>query len=159
MKKLIAAVVLAVTIMPFQSCQPTNFSATDMQKAALSPINTPSGVAVGVSTAPAATDVGTTSTAPAATSEPAPIAQVTITRFVICLVNDPNSSEKFNADGMGEPSINGALCMSENACLNIVSQKFTVTGIFPGSDGVCGNNPNVVRVTDAQVQTLINQAP
>jgi len=78
---------------------------------------------------------------------------------VVCVLDGPGNSLKLgiiddSLDGSNN-SIANAACISKSACLNKVSSKFKVKGIFPGSHGVCEHNPNIAHLTDEEVSDLL----
>lgn len=78
---------------------------------------------------------------------------------VVCVLDGPGNSIKLgiidNALDGSNHAISSAVCISRSACLTKVSAKFTVKGIFPGSKGVCGHNPNLTHLSDAQLALLL----
>lgn len=74
-----------------------------------------------------------------------------------CILNGPGKSLKLGlvaSSLKGVHPVSSSVCITENACLQIVSQKFSVKGSY--ARGYCKGNPHVVRLTDAEVQSLIN---
>jgi hypothetical protein len=78
--------------------------------------------------------------------------------LVACILNRSGKSLKL---GYVESSLSGvtsvaqSVCISPAACLNIVSQAFQVEGVY--DRGYCDHNPNVKRLTDAEVQSLVEK--
>jgi hypothetical protein len=77
----------------------------------------------------------------------------------ICILVRHGGSGKLNlALENGNTRAVESICMTENACNNIVSQKFSVVG--PAFRGYCVNGgASSVSLTDAQVQEAINKVP
>lgn len=83
----------------------------------------------------------------------------------VCILDGPGKSVKLGqvigAAPAGQNPVPAVLCMSENACLNIASQVFTVKG--PEFRGYCKlkngqpHNPHVNAITDAALQKLIDE--
>lgn len=79
--------------------------------------------------------------------------------LVACILDGPGKSVKL---GLSDDSLGGvnavskSVCISVKACTEIVPQLFSVKG--PEKRGYCAHNPNVVRLTDAEVQALIDAA-
>jgi len=77
----------------------------------------------------------------------------------ICILDGPGKSVRLgvSASGQlqGQNPIPRVLCMSREACLNIVSAKFNVKG--PHKRGFCkaNGNPHVIRVSDAEMAAKI----
>ena len=72
----------------------------------------------------------------------------------ICILGGPGNSVRvgYVSDGLVEhgrtPQV---VCMSRNACLNIISRSFSVKG--PERRGFCPNrNPHVIPMSDAQIE-------
>lgn len=76
--------------------------------------------------------------------------------LVACILVDHGKSLKL---GLIEQKFGGvnavaqSVCLSRKACLEKVSKKFNVQGAY--DRGYCAHNPNVVRLTDAQVDELL----
>lgn len=78
--------------------------------------------------------------------------------LVACILEGPGSSVKvaLNRAGLsGQHSASESVCMSENACLNLVGKILPVKSAE--KRGYCGSNPNVVSMTDAEVEAAVNQ--
>lgn len=78
----------------------------------------------------------------------------------VCILEGPGKSVKLGVlnDLGGQHKIPQVLCMSRAACLNIASQAFEVKG--PEFRGYCKlphGNPHVVHVTDAELQTKVDE--
>jgi hypothetical protein len=79
--------------------------------------------------------------------------------YYVCILDGPGKSVKLGATEAGDPQgqngIPGVICMTKNACLNIISDYFDVKG--PEFRGYCkGNgNPNVIYATDNQIKEKI----
>lgn len=75
----------------------------------------------------------------------------------ICILEGSGKSIRLGYSGGGLVEIGQTpkvVCMSQNACLNIVSQKFSVKG--PEERGFCPNkNPHVIHLTDSQLSDLL----
>lgn len=76
----------------------------------------------------------------------------------VCVLAGPGDSIKVglvDSRLVGKVATPNDVCMSKNACNNIISQFFRVKG--PAFRGFCPDkNPHVSHLTDAQIQTLIN---
>lgn len=79
-----------------------------------------------------------------------------------------NSSDFTNTFPFGLNSSGGAVadgshsvvaCVTQNACLNIVAQKFNVGGAAQTSRCATAGDPSAIDLTDAEVQTKINAIP
>lgn len=78
--------------------------------------------------------------------------------LVACILEGPGSSVKValsQAGLAGEHSVSKSICMSRNACLGIVSKILPVKSAE--KRGYCGHNPNVVSMTDAEIEAAVNQ--
>lgn len=78
--------------------------------------------------------------------------------LVACILEGPGSSVKvaLNRAGLsGQHSASESVCMSEKACLTVVSKILPVKSAE--KRGYCGHNPNVVSMTDAEVEAAVNQ--
>lgn len=78
--------------------------------------------------------------------------------LVACILNRSGKSLKLGYVGMslsGVMSVAQSVCISPDACLNIVSQKFQVEGVY--DRGYCNHNPNVTRLSDAEIQALVDK--
>ncbi len=79
--------------------------------------------------------------------------------LVACILEGPGKSVKL---GLSDDSLNGvnavskSVCISVKACTEIVPKLFPVQG--PEDRGYCAHNPNVIRLTDAEVQALVDAA-
>lgn len=82
----------------------------------------------------------------------------TSSALVACILEGPGSSVKvaLNRAGLsGQNSASDSVCMSEKACLTVVSKILPVKSAE--KRGYCDNNPNVVSMTDAEVEAAVNQ--
>lgn len=92
---------------------------------------------------------------------PSPVAGVDDAKEVhdfVCVLEGPGKSHKaaYLSDDQIESKVGTPrdICMSENACLKIVSEIFVVKG--PEKRGFCPNkNPHVVEMSDAQIKALV----
>lgn len=78
--------------------------------------------------------------------------------LVACILEGPGSSVKvaLNRAGLsGQHSASESVCMSERACLTVVSKILPVKSAE--KRGYCGHNPNVLSMTDAEVEAAVNQ--
>ncbi|MGE3760011.1 MAG: hypothetical protein AB7H97_19745 [Pseudobdellovibrionaceae bacterium] len=76
--------------------------------------------------------------------------------FVACILDGPGKSIKLGimSDKLdGVNSVAESVCVTENACLNLVSASFKVKGVE--DRGYCKHNHNVRRLSDAEVKTLL----
>lgn len=76
--------------------------------------------------------------------------------LVACILDGPGKSIKLGImsnklDGVN--SVAKSVCVTEHACLDLVSTAFKVKGVE--DRGYCKNNPNVVRLSDAEVKGLL----
>lgn len=79
--------------------------------------------------------------------------------LVACILEGPGSSVKvaFGSAGLsGQNRVEKSACMSENACLNLVSKILPVKSAE--RRGYCDHNQNVISMTDAEVEAAVNQA-
>ena len=79
--------------------------------------------------------------------------------LVACILVDHGKSLKLglvseSLDGVN--AVSQSVCISVKACTEIVPQLFEVEG--PYERGYCKGNPNVKRLTDAEVQALVDKA-
>ena len=82
----------------------------------------------------------------------------TSSALVACILEGPGSSVKValsRAGLSGQNSASDSVCMSEKACLTVVSKILPVKSAE--KRGYCGHNPNVVSMTDAEVEAAVNQ--
>ncbi len=76
--------------------------------------------------------------------------------LVACILKDHGKSLKL---GLIEEQLGGvhsvarSVCISRKGCLELVAAKFEVEGAY--DRGYCKGNPNVVRLTDAQLTELL----
>lgn len=78
------------------------------------------------------------------------------TELVACILVDHGKSLKLGlieSELAGGTSVARSVCISRTACLDKVSEKFEVLGAY--SRGYCKNNPNVVRLTDEEIDELL----
>lgn len=78
-----------------------------------------------------------------------------------CLLEGSGRSKKLGLVAkddklVAQTSVSESVCMSQYACENIVSQKFAV--LMANKREYCRGNKNVVRLSDMQVQVLIDRA-
>jgi len=76
----------------------------------------------------------------------------------VCILEGNGKSLKLGLAGShlaGVKAMASAVCVSQKACLELVPQKFNVQASY--DRGACGGNPNVVILTDAQVQALLDK--
>lgn len=76
--------------------------------------------------------------------------------LVACILDGPGKSLKLgmiseNLDGV--TSVAQSVCISRKACLDLVPAVFKVKGVE--TRGYCDHNPNVLRLTDSEVKTLL----
>ena len=118
------------------------------------------------------------SESPSPTPSPSPSPTVASGNEQLCIITtESGQSNKVGYDKAvvtlsGNNGVPGAVCMSSNACLNLINDYLNLTGgIFGGHIGatpavslnytmqkinsVCQSNPNVVHLSDAQVQQEI----
>ena len=79
--------------------------------------------------------------------------------LVACILEGPGSSVKvaFGSAGLsGQNPVEKSACMSEKACLSVVSKILPVKSAE--KRGYCDHNPNVILMTDAEVEAAVNQA-
>lgn len=78
----------------------------------------------------------------------------------VCVLEGPGHSIKVGfSEGVlaGQVSTPKDVCMTESACLNIISTKFEVKAVKQA--GFCnGKNPHVIPMTDAQISAALAQA-
>ena len=55
----------------------------------------------------------------------------------------------------GVNAVAESVCVTRGECLGAIAQHFDVQGAY--ERGYCEHNPNVTRLTDAQVATLLAQ--
>lgn len=68
-----------------------------------------------------------------------------------------NSSGLLSND---QSQIANGLCMTEQACTGIISQKYFISGAVGTARCAAGStDPSIVRVSDSEIQNLINQVP
>lgn len=59
-----------------------------------------------------------------------------------------------------QSQIANGLCMTEQACTGIISQKYFISGAVGTSRCAAGStDPNIVRASDSEIQSLVNQVP
>ena len=78
------------------------------------------------------------------------------TDLVACILVDSGKSLKLGLVGgalAGVDSVASSVCISKSECLGNVAKAFSVQGAY--ERGYCDGNPNVTRLTDAQVNTLL----
>lgn len=76
--------------------------------------------------------------------------------LVACILVDHGKSLKLGlieGELAGGNSVAQSVCISRTACLDKVSEKFEVLGAY--SRGYCKNNPNVVRLSDEEIDELL----
>jgi hypothetical protein len=76
--------------------------------------------------------------------------------FVACILDGPGKSIKLGMmseklDGVN--SVAESVCVTRQACLDMVPTMFKVKGVE--TRGYCDHNPNVRRLSDAEVKTLL----
>jgi hypothetical protein len=76
--------------------------------------------------------------------------------FVACILDGPGKSIKLGImseklDGVN--SVAESVCVTRQACLDLVPTMFKVKGVE--TRGYCDHNPNVRRLSDAEVKTLL----
>jgi len=76
--------------------------------------------------------------------------------YVACILDGPGKSVKLGIMSEklgGVNSVAQSVCVTKKACLDLVPAVFKVKGVE--ERGYCKGNPNVRRLTDAQVKTLL----
>ena len=76
--------------------------------------------------------------------------------LVACILKQHGKSLKLGlieAELGGVNSVARSVCISRSGCLVLVAAKFEVEGAY--DRGYCRGNPNVVRLTDAQLKELL----
>lgn len=77
----------------------------------------------------------------------------------ICILEGSGNALKLrmgsNSLSPASHSTSKAVCISKSACLDLVSQKFDVKGIKPGSESNCAHNPNLIQLSDQEVADLL----
>ena len=80
-------------------------------------------------------------------------------RLFVCVVEGPGKSHKaayVNGEIIGKVGTPADICMTEKACLTIVSQVYPVKGAY--KRGFCPDkNPHVVHFSDDKIQELVNK--
>jgi hypothetical protein len=81
-----------------------------------------------------------------------------------CVVQDqPASAQSVSLNAAGQvinsSSVGQVICMTQNACTNIVSQRYVVVGNTATARCSSISDHTVVHLTDAQVQAAINATP
>jgi hypothetical protein len=76
--------------------------------------------------------------------------------FVACILDGPGKSLKLGImseklDGVN--SVAESVCVTRQACLDMVPTMFKVKGVE--TRGYCDHNPNVRRLSDAEVKSLL----
>lgn len=76
-----------------------------------------------------------------------------------CIVDGPGASTRVGFDAatetlVEETGVPDLVCMSEEACTDIVSQIFPVK--FPKKAGPCHNNKHVVHFSNQELQDIVN---
>lgn len=76
--------------------------------------------------------------------------------FVACILDGPGKSLKLGImseklDGVN--SVAESVCVTRQACLDMVPTMFKVKGVE--ARGYCDHNPNVRRLSDAEVKSLL----
>lgn len=180
MQRIVIALALGVLLMGFQNCQKAAISAADSQSK-LTPVvqNDPEDVS-GTLEQPATPEDPVDPNAPPVEVPPAPPAgpgngngnggnpnaghngnSSDYTGNYVCILEGPGKSVKLgmSTEGVlrGQNKIPQVLCMSKNACLNIASQAFGVKGpYFRGYCKLPQHNPHVTHITDAELQTKVD---
>lgn len=150
MKKIVIPASLVVMIMMFQNCQKASFtSATSSSR----------GKVLGQIGQLDDDDTSGSITQPGGGSNIGP--SDNSGPYNVCILDGPGKSVKLGATEAGVPrgqnKVPGVVCMSPNACLNIVSKRFKVKG--PEFRGYCkvGGNPHVFHASDAQIKEKIDK--
>lgn len=75
---------------------------------------------------------------------------------LVCILEGPGRSTHIGLEKalVKQNATPQGVCMSEAACLDLVSQKFPVKEAF--RKGECINNPNVVELCDDEIRRLLN---
>lgn len=77
-------------------------------------------------------------------------------QLVACILVKNGKSLKLglsDSELVGDTSAASSVCISQTACQQLVPQKFDVEGAYVR--GYCNKNPNITRLSDAQVQELL----
>lgn len=156
---------MGLMIVSFQNCSKTSFSSQDGALAKAS-----DEVLVPVDTDPDSVEADEDEDAPAppkrghsqcqnrhpSSEDPNEEQAEASSEFVACILDGPGKSIKL---GIMSNKLNGvnsvakSVCVTENACLNLVPTAFKVKGVE--DRGYCKNNPNVVRLSDAEIKGLL----
>lgn len=155
MKKQIVLICIGVAslIFGFQNCSEVGFSdANDSGALVATDLDGTDGPDTGEPTGP--TTPPTTTPPP---PPPPPAAEVPDTpHHYVCVLNGNGKSEKI-AYINGKLIIKNAtpqdVCMSAEACTDLISQKFDVQG--PEKRGFCPGKAGTVELTNAQIKALI----
>jgi hypothetical protein len=151
-------------VITFQNCSKVAFSGATKSDLSVGPDST--SVPDGAATPPPGTDTGTP------TASATPPCTTTTTDYVLCYLADGNG----DSDRIGQDStvldvstaVPQDVCMSSNACLVLINNYLNHTaGNINGQygaitetlaqytavkdNGVCGHNPNVSILSDAQI--------
>jgi len=102
-------------------------------------------------------------TLPPGTTPPDPVSPGTVTdslnqRLYVCVLNGKGKSHKIayiTGELLSKNATPADVCMSKEACSEIISQKFDVQG--PAFRGFCPDkNPHVVNFSDGEIQALVD---
>lgn len=77
--------------------------------------------------------------------------------LVACILVDHGKSLKLGlVEGalQGVNAVSDSVCIKRASCLELVSRKFDVQGAY--DRGYCAHNPNVVRLSDDELASLLN---
>lgn len=77
--------------------------------------------------------------------------------LVACVLVDHGKSSKLGMVGGALIAVNAvseSVCVSSHGCLDLVSAKFNVQGVY--ERGYCANNPNVTRLSDSALASLLD---
>lgn len=165
---------LFITLIAFQNCAKTNFtdsSPGSLDKASLTPmdlgpgeenmanVDDPSGDAEGSinqNSDPSHVHGNPNKDNPSAPAESE--SSDSPSGLVACILIDHGKSLKLGLiqdklDGVN--SVAQSVCISRSACLIDVNKVFPVEGAY--DRGYCAHNPNVVRLTDAELAALLQK--
>lgn len=151
---------MGLMIVSFQNCSKTSFGTNDgalSKSSTLAPVDDTSDPDAGIDSTPPVDNENVDNENEEAEHQCShEYTKHNSGEFVACILDGPGKSMKLGLiseklDGVN--SVAQSVCVTRKACLDLVPAVFKVKGIE--TRGYCNHNPNVLRLTDTEVKTLL----